>query len=380
MRRLLPALLALVLVLGLTGCELSLDRLKNGGTIPAPPDDYAGVQDGFRYTKSTLTPQARYLYDQLLEGIRNQEAEIDGLYPDTDLIQTAIDAISRDYPEFFWFAGTGQIETTYLASKALESTYQPVYTMDAQERQDTQAKIDQWTADCLATLPENGSDYDKALGIYTYIIDHADYQTVDSNSIVNIMVYGSGLCGCYAKTTQYLLAQVGIQAAYITGQARGESHAWVLAWLDGAPCYIDTTWGDPVFTGGDDNLGPAYEYFGLTTADLLRTHTIDEAVPVPQCTSNSNNYFQRQGLYFTAYSLDALTSALQRAVANGQTRLSVRFSDEAYAAACTALFDQGAIHTLFRSADTQGTLALTGSLFYSRNPDMGVLTFLIPYA
>lgn len=93
--------------------------------------------------------------------------------------------------------------------------------------------------------------------------------------------------GCYAKTTQYLLGLLGVDTAYITGQAQGESHAWNLAWLDGTPCWIDTTWGDPVFTGGDDSQGPAYEYFGLTTDDLLRTHTIDDKVPVPDCTSNS---------------------------------------------------------------------------------------------
>lgn len=72
---------------------------ENGGAVPPPPEDYAGVQDGFRYTKTTLSPQARYLYDQLLTGLQDQAEEISGLYPDTDLIQTAVDAISRDYPE-----------------------------------------------------------------------------------------------------------------------------------------------------------------------------------------------------------------------------------------------------------------------------------------
>ena len=134
--------------------------------------------------------------------------------------------------------------------------------MDQAQRQATQAQIDQWAADCFATIPQGASDYDKALGVFT-IIQHADYQVVDNNSIVNIMVGGAGLCGCYAKTTQYLLGLLGVDTAYITGQAQGESHAWNLAWLDGTPCWIDTTWGDPVFTGGDDSQGPAYRYFSL---------------------------------------------------------------------------------------------------------------------
>ena len=354
MRRALPPLLALVLALALlTGCEFSLERLAHGGALPPPPEDYTGLQDGFRYTKTTLTGQERYLYDQLLAGLQNQEETIGDLYPDTEMIQTAIDAIDRDYPELFWFSGTGQIETTLLAGKPLEAAYTPVYTMDQAQRQATQAQIDQWAADCFATIPQGASDYDKALGVFTYIIQHADYQVVDNNSIVNIMVGGAGLCGCYAKTTQYLLGLLGVDTAYITGQAQGESHAWNLAWLDGTPCWIDTTWGDPVFTGGDDSQGPAYEYFGLTTDDLLRTHTIDDKVPVPDCTSNSNNYFFRNGLYFSAYDPDALTALFQRALAAGQRQVSVRYADAAYP-------------------------SLAGSLWYTRNETMGTLSFLLP--
>lgn len=364
----------------LTGCEFSLERLAHGGALPPPPEDYTGLQDGFRYTKTTLTGQERYLYDQLLAGLQNQEETIGDLYPDTEMIQTAIDAIDRDYPELFWFSGTGQIETTLLAGKPLEAAYTPVYTMDQAQRQATQAQIDQWAADCFATIPQGASDYDKALGVFTYIIQHADYQVVDNNSIVNIMVGGAGLCGCYAKTTQYLLGLLGVDTAYITGQAQGESHAWNLAWLDGTPCWIDTTWGDPVFTGGDDSQGPAYEYFGLTTDDLLRTHTIDDKVPVPDCTSNSNNYFFRNGLYFSAYDPDALTALFQRALAAGQRQVSVRYADAAYPAACAALFDQGQLNTLLGRAREalDSPVSLAGSLWYTRNETMGTLSFLLP--
>ncbi|HIY05722.1 MAG TPA: hypothetical protein H9844_01385, partial [Candidatus Evtepia faecigallinarum] len=209
MARTLPRLLAVSLLLALlTGCQFPLSGLV--GKVDPPPEDYVGEADGFRYAKSTLTGPERYLYDQLLAGLREQRAAIEDLYPDTDMIQRAIDAIDRDYPELFWFSGTGQIETTLLAGTPLEATYQPVYTMDQAQRQTTQADIDQWAADCYATLPQEGSDYDKALAVYTYLVNHADYQMVDSNSIVNIMVNGAGLCGCYAKTFQYLCNQLGI--------------------------------------------------------------------------------------------------------------------------------------------------------------------------
>ena len=375
-RRTLTALAALLLAVtvGLPGCELSLERLTNGGAVPAPSAEYTGLQDGFRYTKTTLTGQEQYLYDQLLAGLKDQAETIDGLYPDNDMIQKAIDAIDRDYPELFWFSGTGQIETTLLGERAMEAVYRPTYAMDAAQRAETQAKIDQWTADCLATIDTSASQYAQALGVYTYLIDHADYQDVGSNSIVNIMVGGAGLCGCYAKTMQYVLNQLGIQAAYITGQAKGQSHAWNLVWLDGTPCWVDPTWGDPVFAGGEESQGPAYAYFGLTTADLLRTHTIDGSIPVPECVSNDANYFYRSGLYFTSYHASALTSAIQRAIAAGEGQCSVRYSDEAYSTACAQL------HSIFRQAAQAagvGTV-VPDSLWYSRDDTMGVLTFVIP--
>lgn len=364
----------------LSGCQFSLDRLANGGTIPEPPADYTGTQDGFRYTKSTLSGQERYLYDQILPALQNQETEITDLYPDTAMIQKVVTAIDRDYPELFWFSGTGQIETTLLAGKALEASYQPIYTMDAAQREATQTQIDQWTADCLATIDRSASEYDQALGVYTYLINHADYQMVDSNSIVNIMVNGAGLCGCYAKTYQYLLLQLGIDVAYVTGQAGGESHAWNLAWLDGTPCWIDPTWGDPVFTGGDESQGPAYEYFGLTSDDLTRTHTIDSTVPVPDCTANTNNYFVRSGLYFPSYDTSALVSTLQRAMAAGEAQVSVRFADDAYVTACASLLDGGKLSNVFQQAAQRAgvEVAPLSSLWYTRNDEMGVLTFLLP--
>ena len=93
-RRTLAALAALLLAVtvGLSGCELSLERLTNGGAVPAPSAEYTGIQDGFRYTKTTLTGQEQYLYDQLLAGLKDQAETIDGLYPDNDMIQKAIDA------------------------------------------------------------------------------------------------------------------------------------------------------------------------------------------------------------------------------------------------------------------------------------------------
>ena len=368
MKKLLPTLL---LMLFLTAC---------GGVEP-PPGDYVGMDDGFRYTKSQLTAQEQYVYDQLLTGLKEQAGRIEGLYPDSAMIERAIRAVDRDYPELFWFSGTGQIETTYLGDKAMEAAYVPDYVVMPDQRPAVQAQLDAWMGDFRAGLPAGADQWTTALYVYEYLIDHADYQTVEDNSIVNIMVDGRGLCGCYAKTAQYLLNGLGIPCAYITGQAGGETHAWNLMWIDGRPTWMDPTWGDPVFEGENPALGASYDYFGLTTADLLLTHTPDDTVTLPDCTDESLHYYRHEGLYFESYDPVGVIFALEGAIRQGAPKASMAFSSGAYDPAVYALFSQGEVHTLLDLTDsrTQAGLDLTQSVWYTRNDDRHSLSIAIPY-
>ena len=368
MKKLLPTLL---LMLFLTAC---------GGVEP-PPADYVSPDDGFRYTKSQLTAQEQYIYDQLLAGLKDQAERIEGLYPDSAMIERAIRAVDRDYPELFWFSGTGQIETSYLGDKATEAAYLPTYAVPEHQRAQVQAQVDAWTANFMTGLPTSGDQWETALYVYEYIIDHADYAVVEDNSIINIMVNGQGLCGCYAKTAQYLLNRLGMDCAYITGQAGGETHAWNLLWIDGVPTWMDVTWGDPVYEGTDPANGPSYDYFGLTTEDLLLTHTPDEAVDLPDCCFEGLNYYRHEGLYLPTYDPDGILSALERAILRGDPKASVRIAPGYYDQAVTALFTQGEVHSLLKIADTNtgAGLDLGGSVWYTLNQDRCSLTITIPY-
>ena len=366
------SVLTLLMLLSMlsTGCAGPVDLLASRLAVSAPPEEYSQPADGFRYVRGTLSDQERYVYDQLAAGLGDQAELIDDLYPDADIIQKAVQAIVQDYPEYFWFTGKGRIETSYMSGNPVKSTYYPAYAVTREEVSRLQARINAWETTCLYGLPQDGGDYEKALYIYRYIIDHADYQAVDYNSIDHIMVDGKGLCGCYAKTAQYLLNRLGIDCAYISGRTGedGEPHAWNLIWLDGVPCWMDVTWGDPVFDGGDPNDGPAYEYFGITTADLLRNHTIDPAVPVPECVTEEYNYFRRSGLFFDSYDPAAIRAAMVQALTQGSGRLCMRFADEAYPQAIASLFEVGEVHPLLSDAAREAGAPQPGnSLWYSKN-------------
>ena len=195
MRRFLSLLVTGLLVLCLAGCSGGpLGFLLSKAAVQPPPEDYSAQVAGFRYARSLLPPQEQAVYDQLASGLLEQKESIEDLYPDTAMIQRAVEAIDRDYPEFFWFAGNGKIETTLMGERPMKAVYRPSYTMNPAQRSQTQARINAWESACLAGLAEGASDYDKALYIYRYIIDHADYVTVEDNSIAHIMVDGGGLC------------------------------------------------------------------------------------------------------------------------------------------------------------------------------------------
>ena len=51
----------------------------------------------------------------------------------------------------------------------------------------------------------------------------------------------------------------------------------------------------------------------MTTGQLSKTHTIEEVVPVPVCTAMTDNYYVREGLYFTELSKDRIADVFARA-------------------------------------------------------------------
>ena len=117
--KLLAALLALSLPLTLAGCGGPVDLIASQAKVEEPPADYSVEVSGFRYVRSTLTPQEQAVYDQIAAGLLRQDETIEDLYPDTELIQKVLTAIDQDYPEYFWFAGSGKIETSLLSGRLL---------------------------------------------------------------------------------------------------------------------------------------------------------------------------------------------------------------------------------------------------------------------
>lgn len=344
----------------LAGCGLpgSIQETLPGVLSPAPQAEssgqeefhaplYSDAEPAVLWGREQLTDHAKAAYDRMSQAIAcRQEApvEVDADAGEIDLILTAL---RIDHPEYFWFDGEASFVTTTLAGEQVRTECTFTYTMELPEIQTAHQQVRQYTAACLASseLAAAQTDYEKILGVYRYVINSTDYVLSETDqSIVSVMGRHQATCAGYARSFQYLMNQLGIPCTLALGLGdSGESHGWNMVMCGGSWYQMDVTWGDPVTPEGQPGSSLQYTYCLVTDEEIYRDHTLDSAIPMPQCTSTADNYFVREGRYFTLWDAAAYEYAMAQA-AGQEDWFSVRFGDSAaYEAALAALFDRGEI-------------------------------------
>lgn len=348
-----------IFVTALSGCtsggpvkgllpELSASARATPNPTPTPIDK-TPENAALLYCRGLLEGELLEDYDSILYGLSRHEASIGGLHSDSEGIAKAVSYIFADNPKLFWFSGGGMSNTF---DGLADGSFEPIYTMTEAEALQAQAVIDARVSSFLSGIPANASDYDKALAVYEYVVYNTDYDlSLDSNSIHHIFLDGKGICGCYSKTTQYLLNLMGIRCVTVSGYAVNDLgqdvHAWNLLMLDGDWYWMDTTWGDPV-SYGDAGERIAYDYFCLTTEAMSLDHFVDDSFPVPECTATADNYYVHSGLLYEVYDFYTVRDALLAAADAGQEELRIRFSGrEAYDAAIGELLNNERIFEIY---------------------------------
>ena len=136
----------------------------------------------------------------------------------------------------------------------------------------------------IAQADKGDSDFEKALILHDAIILETEYTadtsqgiTADEGSPYGILVNHDGVCEGYARTYDWLLQQVGIEASLVKHQAG--NHAWSLITIDDKKYHVDVTWDDPLAQTSDYLR---YTYFLLTDEEIKG---LDEAAGL--CDSDS---------------------------------------------------------------------------------------------
>ncbi len=328
-----------------------------------------------------VAPAAERSQDELerliLDGLRDRDETIPDLGRSADAIETAAHSVWLSHPELFWFTGGGTTTTSTLGSTVTGVSFEPDYAYSESEIARFERELDA-VYEAIESRLGGGSDYEKVKGVYEYVIETVDYSgDVGEQDIVSALLYGSGVCGAYARAVQALLLRLGVPCRYVTGQAQGEGHAWNLVCIEGGWYHVDATWGDPSYSGEAAEYGVSYAYLGLTDEQILRTRTIDAGQDLPACTDETWNYYRVSGLYLDEYRYGDYSALYTSALAAGSADVSVMFgSRAAYRAALTELISYGALMQAQQDAEAALGLAPAGEMHYVRDDELWILTAL----
>ena len=388
MKRMLSFSLAAALFLPLllcSGCApLGLFR---SGASPAPsqapvlsqPTAQPIVSDNapkpdMRYCRQQLSGAELELYLRVLDAVQNAEPTITETSFDRDTLSRMVDYVRADYPELFWLLGTDTLTTTMIGGVPTEITLTFRYSIDAADLPAATAQVEAAAQECLSGIDPAWSDYDKIKAVYDWIVRRTEYDPdANDQSLYTVLVSGRGVCAGYAKATQYLLNQLGIPCTYVTGTVRGAGHGWNLVWAEGAWYYLDPTWGDPLFSDGEQDPDyVSYNYFCVTTDVLFRTHTPDDLFPLPVCTATACNYFVRSGLLLDGYDYDAVLEILRQAVNEGRDA-TIRFSSaQALEQADHALTGEYKLFDMLKEIDGGSGVLDTSVIHHSVDEELNI--------
>lgn len=307
------------------------------------------------YYFKQLTEEEQRVYRELLKGIRAREKEFYLTISDDDSIDRSYHAVLKDHPEIFWVHNREKIyKTTY--SDSDYCVFTPGYTYTDSEIDEIQTAMEQSFQEVRALIPEDAGDYEKVRIVYTYVIDHTQYQTgEDDQSIAGVFWKKSAVCAGYAGAVQYLLERLDIPCIYVDGSTKGstEGHAWDIVKIGQEYYYVDATNGDqPDFLNGDaaqleEHKTIIYDYLCPFPEEYERTYTPSEELTVPACTAKDLDFYVLNQGYYEDYSWQDIYDYCKMRMDNGAAVVRFKFgSQESFSEACQELLDDGVVQNV----------------------------------
>ena len=285
---------------------------------------YGGTELNQGYKSLTLEAQ-RVLYKEMEENVFYiaQESE-DGLYDVLDLkiwgvelseaeLRQVIVAFSLDKPHIFW------LDNKFGYSNTTGNTVMQLYSfLSAEEIESCSAQLNEKIRELHLGLLSDMTEYSREIYIHDWLIGSCNYAedvVKISDDFLSFTSFGAlvnqkAVCEGYTRAMQMMLSTVGIESYPVIGNGNDGLHMWNCVKIDNEWYYVDATW-------NDTEKGSGYDYFNITTEQLIYDHTImpvysqltedqvcglDDGVAdsfniiVPVCSATTQNYFVKNSL------------------------------------------------------------------------------------
>ena len=346
------------------------------------------LEPGVGYARSRLNAAEQLWYGDIEKILGNYQFQVElskeGL--EAGLTEESIDRIFQcvlnDHPELFYVDGYSYTKYTRygLEDKIDSIEFSGRYSMEQETAALHRKQIQEAVGRILAGIDSDADEYEKVKYVYDTLIRETDYQldAPDNQNIYSVFVNHLSVCQGYAKATQYLLNRLGVECVLVLGTVNnGEGHAWNLVNVDGCYYYVDTTWGDASYQPEENGSSATfskpeinYDYLNVTTAELVRTHTIGGEVPMPVCNATAANYYVKEGALFSDYDREQMASLFDRKLSEGMTDVTIKCSSfDCYQEVIEALIDR---QDIFRYLSGMGD-----TVAYTKNDTQLSLTFWV---
>lgn len=251
-------------------------------------------------------------------------------------IDKVYQSVLIDHPEYFFVEGYEYIMYTS-KDKLVGIEISGTYPYSLEEGKRRKAQIDSAVQELLQKAPVTASDYEKIKYVYETLIFNTEYEleAADNQNIYSVFVNQASVCQGYSKATQYLLQCLGVDCTLVFGEVKGnEGHSWNLVVADGEYYYLDTTWGDASYITADSTLQDwrmpniSYDYMCITTEQLTQTHEITHKLQLPECNAVENNYYRKEGFYFTEFEEEHIKGLFLSALEAGKQLVTLKCSSQ----------------------------------------------------
>ncbi|MBR2281235.1 MAG: hypothetical protein IJ863_01280 [Spirochaetales bacterium] len=312
--------------------------------------------DTYCFDLLTETEQLAYqaLHDCLIHLITSWNCG--SMSPET--IQKAFDCLLMDHPEIYWVNGYTYV-TSYLRNSITGHRVEFTYNLDRQTILDTNQAIEQSIMDIAGQLDSIDQSYETVKAVYDYMIGNCSYDELNlDQSLCSVMLDRSGVCASFSKAFEFMMQCLGIPCTVVYGrltQSEGMlnttlGHEWNIVQINGQWYHVDVTSG--IALTKESGI-PDYRFLCTTTSDILRTHTIENPVPIPECNATDLEFYTYHGLSVETYSREAVATCMLRAMDLGYGPV-VRFMNyHAFSDAIEDLFTNEGIFKAIEEATGQ---------------------------